>query len=216
MTGLCCISLWRVNSLGIFVVLGVGTGNFSSRKMTMEEYVHATNQKLSLLRTPTRVVDYHHMAGNFVVQTPKMNRLEIADELSLVLGTSCAVNPTQDVLACVNIAEKVSSPQNQPGIRWIKGIAFKVRGRSCTVDLKPSPRAEFFRIKEYAVGVFKKDQLIREGSLDKASSIGGWAAVSDDVSSATGGIWTARALMRIQGVVAKALKHEPTRQDRNQ
>jgi len=175
--------------------------------MTMDEYVHAANQKLSLLRTPTRVVDYHHMAGNFVVRTPKMNRLEIADELSLVLGVSCAVISPADVLSCANIADKVSSPPNQTGIRWTKGIAFKVRGRPCTVDLKPTPRAAFFRIRDYAVGVFKKEQLTDEG-LDKESRTGGWGAVSDDVSTAAGGIWTARALTRIHGVVAKALKHE--------
>jgi hypothetical protein len=173
----------------------------------MDEYIPASNQKLSLLRTPTRIVDFHHGTGNFVVQTPKLNRAEIADELSLVFGVPCAILQTSQVLSCVSIAEKVSDPPVQPGIRWTKGIAFKVRGKPCTVDLRPTARAQFFRVSEYAVGVFKKDQ-ITTGEVLGANRAGGWGAISADISNAVGGMWTARPLIRVQGVIEKALKHE--------
>ena len=195
--------------MGIFIVFAAGVGNFSPRRMTMDEYVPAANQKLSLLRTPTRIVDFHHATGNFVVQTPKVNRAEIADELSLVFGVPCAILQTDQVLSYVSIAEKVSEPPIQTGVRWTKGIAFKVKGRPCTVDLKPTARAQFFRISEYAVGVFKKDQIAADEVLDK-NRAGGWGAISEDISNVVGGIWTARALVRIHGVVAKALKREPS------
>jgi len=195
--------------LGIFIVLVAGSGNFSARKLTMDEYLPASNQKLSLLRTPTRIVDYHHATGNFVVRTPKMNRSEIADELSLVFGAPCAILQTSQVSSCVSIAKKVSEPPVQAGIRWTKGIAFKVRGRPCSVDLKPSPLAEFFRVSEYAVGVFKKDQVATNEVLG-GNRAGGWGAISADISNAVGGIWTARPLIRIQGVLGKALKYEPS------
>jgi hypothetical protein len=180
----------------------------------MDEYLLACNQKLSLLRTPTRIVDFHHVTGNFVVQTPKVNRAEIADELSLVFGVPCAILQTSQVLSCVSIAKRVSDPPIQLGIRWTEGIAFKVKGKPCTVDLKPTPRAQFFRVSEYAIGVFKKDQA----STDEASvenRAGGWGAISTDISNAVGGIWTTRPLIKIQGVVGKALKHEPSTQLRN-
>jgi len=195
--------------LGIFIVFAAGSGGFSARKITMDEYIPASNQKLSLLRSPTRLVDFHHATGNFVVQTPKVNRSEIADELSLVFGVPCAILQTSQVSACVSIAEKVSDPPVQPGIRWAKGIAFKVRGRPCTVDLKPTPRAQFFRISEYAVGVFKRDETAVNETLGE-SHAGGWGAISADISSAVGGIWTARPLTRVRGILGKALKHEPT------
>jgi hypothetical protein len=60
------------------------------------------------------------------------------------------------------------------------------------------------------VGIFKKDQLTTEGMLDKETRAGGWGAISDDISSVMGGIWTARTLTRIQGVVGKALEQERT------
>jgi len=180
----------------------------------MDEYLPASNQKLSLLRTPTRIVDFHHATGNFVVQTPKVNRAEIADELSLVFGVPCAILQTSQVLFCVSIAKKVSDPPIQPGIRWTKGIAFKVKGKPCTVDLKPTPRAQFFRVSEYAIGVFKKDQVATDEALGE-NRPGGWGAISADISNAGGGTWTARPLMRIQGVIAKALKHELSALRRN-
>jgi len=180
----------------------------------MDEYLPASNQKLSLLRTPTRIVDFHHATGNFVVQTPKVNRGEIADELSLVFGVPCAILQTSQVLSCVSVAEKVSDPPIQPGIRWTKGIAFKVKGKPCTVDLKPTPRAQFFRVSEYAIGVFKKDQVATDEPSGE-NRAGGWGAISADISSTLSGIWTARPLMRIQGVTAKALKHEPSTLPRN-
>jgi len=195
--------------LGILIVFAAGSGNFSARRLTMDEYLPASNQKLSLLRTPTRIVDFHHATGNFVVQTPKVNRSEIADELSLVFGVPCAILQTSQVSSCVSIAEKVSEPPVQVGIRRTKGIAFKVRGRPCSVDLKPTPRAEFFRVSEYAVGVFKKDQVATDGALGE-NRAGGWGVISEDISNAVGGIWTARPLIRIQGVLGKALKHEPS------
>ena len=195
--------------MGVFIVFTAGAGNFSARKTTVEEYVPAVNQRLSLLRTPTRVVDFHHATGNFVVQTPKVNRAELADELSLVFGTPCAILQTSQVQSSVSVAEKVNDPPVQPGIRWTKGIAFKVKGRPCTTELKPTERAQFFRISEYAVGVFKKDQTAPSEVSDKAHAAG-WGDISEDVSNSVGGIWTARALVRVKGVLVKALKREPT------
>jgi hypothetical protein len=201
--------LLEVSSLGTFIVFGAGIG-ISSRRTTMVEYVQAINRKLSFLRTPTRVIDWHHATGNYVVQTPKNNRWAIADELSLALGVPCVVLLTQDVIASVSIANKASSPPDEAGIRWTKGIAFMVKGAPCTVDLKPTPRAVFFRINNYAVGVFKRDQLTENKELERESRSGGWGAISEDVSKAVGGTWTSRTLTRIEGTIEKALKHTHT------
>jgi len=173
----------------------------------MEDYVRETNQRLALLPTPTRMVDWFHSTGNFVVQSPKTNRWEMNDELSLALGVPCTVLTRDEVTLCIAIANKASSPPPETGIRWTKGIAFKVKGRACTLDLKPTSRAVFFRINSYAVGVNKKDQLTNSGVLDKYDRAGGWGAVSDDVSKAAGGMWTARSLVRIESIVEIANTH---------
>jgi hypothetical protein len=173
----------------------------------MEDYVRETNQRLALLPTPTRIVDWFHSTGNFVVQTSKTNRWEITDELSLALGVTCTVLTREEVTSCIDIADKASSPPPETGIRWTKGIAFKVKGGSRISDLKPTSRAVFFRVNSYAVGVNKKDRLTNSGVLDKDDRAGGWGAVSDDVSNAVGGMWTARSLIRIERLLKIANKH---------
>ncbi len=191
----------------IYIAFGVGIGNFSSRRKRVEDYVRETNQRLALLPTATRVVDWFHSTGNFVVQTPKTNRSEIADELSLALGVPCTVLTRDEVTLCIAAADKASTPPPEAGVRWTKGIAFRVRGRSGTLDLKPTPHAVFFPVNRYAVGVTKKDRLMDSGVLDKDERGGGWGAVSEDVSKVAGGIWTARSLSRIEGLVKLASKH---------
>jgi hypothetical protein len=193
--------------LGIHIAFGVGIGNFSSRRKRMEDYVRETNQRLALLPTPTRIVDWFHSTGNFVVHTPKTNQWDIANELSLALGVPCTVLARDEVTSCIAIAEKASSPPPETGIRWTKGIAFKVKGGACTSDLKPTIRAVFFRVNSYAVGVNKKDRLTDSGVLDKDDRAGGWGAASDDVSKTVGGMWTARSLARIQSLVKVANRH---------
>ncbi len=196
--------------MGIFVVFSVGIGHFS-RRLTMEEYVRATNQKLSFLRTQTRVIDWYHVTGNFVVQTSEGNRLSIADDLSLALGVPCAVLSIPDVATYAAAAEKASSPPIETGIRWTRGIAFWVKGKPCTSNLKPSSRAVFFPIDRHAVGVFKRDPLSDEELSDMDSRVGGWGAISTDIEKVVGGTWTARALNRIEGTTAKAVKYSQSK-----
>lgn len=173
----------------------------------MEDYVREINQRLVLLETPTKVVDWYHSTGNFVVQSPKTNRWAITDELSLALGVSCIVQTIDEVASCASIADKIGSPQSQADIRWTKGIVFKIKGKPCTVALKPTPRVVFFNINRFAVGVYKADPLTNQGDLDMSDRSAGWEAISDVLSKQVGGLWTARSLVRIEGVIKKAREH---------
>jgi hypothetical protein len=171
----------------------------------MQDYVRATNQKLSLLKTTTRIVDWHYGTGNFVVQESDYNRMKVADELSLALGTPCATLTVEDLAAEVGVAKKTMSPLAQPGFRWTRGIAFWADGKPCTIILKPTIHAVFFPINKHAVGAFKKDKLAEgKETLDAENRAGGWGAISVDVAKAVGGTWTSRSLDRIEGVLAKA------------
>jgi len=171
----------------------------------MEAYVKATNQKLSLLDSRTRITDWYHGTGNFVLSTVDNNRLRVADELSLALGTSCAILRIEELDAHVAVAKKAVSPPSEVGFRWTRGIAFWVRGKPCTVTPKPTAHGVFFPINRYAVGAFKKDKLAEgKETLDKENRGGGWGAISADIENTVGGTWTSRALERVEGAVAKA------------
>ena len=195
----------------IFVVFAVGVGNFSSRRMPMQDYVRATNQKLSLLDSKTRILDWHYATGNLVVQAPDIYRMKLVDELSLALGTPCAILTIEELAGLIAVAKKVASPPAEPGFRWTKGIAFRVSGRPCTGTLKPTTHAVFFPISKHAVGVFKKDRLADgTDALDREERGGGWGAISADINKAVGGTWTSRALDRAEGLLEKARRYSLT------
>jgi len=176
--------------------------------MTMKDYVQATNQKLALLRTRTRIVDWHHSTANFVIQTPDSNPMHAADELSLALGTPCAVLTVENLVGCATIAKRATSPPIEPGFSWTRGIAFWANGKPCTINLPPTPHAVFFPINKHAIGAFKRDQLIdRKEAVERESHTSGWNAITADIAKVIGGTWTARAMEKIDGTIAKATKY---------
>ena len=170
----------------------------------MQDYVRATNQKLSLLNSRTRITDWYAVA-NFVVQASDINRVRVADELSLALGTPCATLTIEELIADIAVAKKAISPPTEQGFDWTRGIAFRVHGKPCTITLKPTTHAVFFPINKHAVGAFKKDKLAEgQERLDKENRGGGWGAISADITKAVGGTWTSRSLDRVEGVLTKA------------
>ena len=194
----------------IFVAFAVGVGNFSSRRMHMQEYVQATNQKLYFLQSRTRITDWFHATGNFVIQAPDNNRLRIADELSLAIGTPCAILTIDELISSIAVVKKAPSPPPEPGFRWTSGIAFWVNGKPCTIVPKPTAHAVFFPINKHTVGVFKKDKLADgKETLDAENRGGGWGAISADITKVVGGTWTSRALDRVEGTLAKAPRLPP-------
>jgi hypothetical protein len=76
----------------------------------MQAYVRATNQKLSLFNSTTTITDWYHATGNFVVQTPDSNPLRVADELSLALGTQCALLTNHNCIVLFNPDELDDNP----------------------------------------------------------------------------------------------------------
>jgi len=175
----------------------------------MQDYVRATNQKLSLLNSRTRITDWY-AAANFVVQASDNNRVRVADELSLALGTPCATLTIEELIADIAVAKKAISPPTEQGFDWTRGIALRVHGKPCTITLKPTTHAVFFPINKHAVGAFKKDKLgDGKEAVDRENRPGGWGAISAEITKAVGGTWTARALNRVEGTLAKAHHYSP-------
>ena len=191
----------------VFLVFAVGIGNFASRRTVMEDYVRATNQKLSLLNSRTRIRDWY-ASRNFVVEASDNNRMNVGDELSLALGTACATFTIEELVSDVAVAKQAVGPASEPGFSWTRGIAFRVQGKPSTVIPKPTAQAAFFPINKDAVGVFKKDKLAEgEAMLVRENRAGGWGAISADIAKAVGGTWTSRPLNRVEGTLAKARRY---------
>jgi hypothetical protein len=170
----------------------------------MRTWIVEINAKLTSLQSSTRIVDWYGHTGNFVVESPRTNRLEIASELASAVRVSFAVLSYSETLNFALAAEKAASPPAVEGKRWTSGIAFAVKAPPCQSTPKPTLHAVFFAVSDYAVGAWKEDQLVQNGILDKERRGGGWGAVSGDISKESGGIWTARSLRTIKGTLEKA------------
>jgi hypothetical protein len=195
--------------LGLYLIFGVDIGNlgFSGRRQDMSEWALEMNKKLASLQSSTKIVDWYGHTGNFVIESSKTERSEIASELTSVVGASLAVLSVDEVTDFVSHAEKTASPPPTEGKRWTCGIVFAVRSSSCQTVPKQTLHAAFFAISDYAVGAWKEDQLTRGGVLDRERRGGGWGAVSGDVSRHVGGVWTARSLRTVIGTIEKARQH---------
>ena len=170
----------------------------------MNKWTLEINKKLASLQSSTKIVDWYGHTGNFVIESSRIDRLELANELMSVVGTSCAVLPYNEAVAFASVAERAVSPTPLEGKRWTSGIVLAVRSHPCRSVPKPTSHAVFFPISDYAVGAWKEEQLTQGGTLDRERRGGGWGAVSSDVSTAVGGVWTARSLRTVKGTLEKA------------
>jgi hypothetical protein len=173
----------------------------------MSDWALDINRKLGDLPSSTKIVDWYGHTGNFVIESSRTDRTDIANELTSIVGTFLSVLSYDEAINFVSTTEEAPSPPPLEGKRWTGGIAFAVKAPPCQSVPKPTSHAVFFAISDFAVGAWKEDQLTEDGILDKERRGGGWGAVSGDVSEQVGGTWTARSLRTIRGTLEKAQRH---------
>jgi hypothetical protein len=100
--------------------------------------------------------------------------------------------------------DKAEDPPSDAGIHWTKGIAFEVKGKPISTNPQSTPRAAFYRINGFTVGIYNRSELAGSDGSDKVDHAGGWAAISEYVSKSVGGKWTARSLVMVRGLFEKA------------
>jgi hypothetical protein len=69
------------------------------------------------------------------------------------------------------------------------------------------------------VAVHKRDILTPEGTLDRTRRLSGWGAIASTVEAQAGGLWTARSLSTVRGLIRRAvvnLKDYFVKKDRKQ
>jgi hypothetical protein len=96
------------------------------------------------------------------------------------------------------------APRVIPGRRWTPGIVMDSNLKGGIPPMPPSDEKAVFG--EFAVPririVWKGDVLSEtDNKLDNTQREGGWGAVSNRMKQVAGGIWTARAMSSIEGIV---------------
>jgi hypothetical protein len=169
----------------------------------MAEWVDGLNATLRAESGGLRVLDFFGHTGNFVVASD-LAPDSAAARLASLLHTPCAIVGLETVRQCAQALRATAPPPTEAGTRWTPGAVFPVSASASFGELPTSPNAVFRPHGSGAILAWKRDQLDDRGRLDKARRAGGWGAVASTIARHVGGIWTARSISTLDGIVERA------------
>jgi hypothetical protein len=187
------------------IAFAVNVGNLGRRhrpRLIMSELVPRLNATLCSESDLVRVLDFFGHTGNFVLAcetTPD----KAAQRLAGLLQTPCTVVAVETVQSCAAAARSFAPPTAKLGIQWTPGAVFRVSGPEASTAPR-APNAVFRGLNGAMLLAWKEDQLDAQGRLDKDRRSGGWGALSSAVTAELGGVWTARSISTLEGVLMRA------------
>lgn len=187
------------------IAFAVNIGNLGPTgrpRFVMDEWVREMNETFGARHIRLRMLDFFGHTGNFVVAS-ELNLVHTAEQLATLLHTRCVVMSLDRVRRCVDASNALAPPDAEPGVRWTPGAVFATSAFRVSRAL-PETRNAVFRPHDEAILAWKRDQLNARERLDKGRRAGGWGAVSSVIARDLGGVWTARSISTISGVVKRA------------
>ncbi len=190
------------------IALAVNFGNIghvSFRPAFMQDWLAEVNRMLEHGGSRTHLIGYFAHTGNFVVES-HTEEAALAEELSRVLATPCAVTSISGLQRYLQVLRSAKCPAAEPGIRWTSGAVFHVSGTSVTSPPTSTARARYARLSDQVIAAWKRDHLDSHGRLDRNRRSGGWGGLALDIARQLGGTWTARSARTLRGVLSRAMQ----------
>ena len=188
------------------IAFAVNVGNLGRTgrpRFIMDEWVRGLNDTSRARDVRLRVLDFFGHTGNFVVAS-ELDQGHAAEQLASLLHTPCAVMSLDTLKRCVETANALAPPEPQPRVRWTPGVIFSTSTFRISGALPTTSKAVFRPHEDDAILAWKRDQLDAQGCLDKARRAGGWGAISSAIARDLGGVWTARSMSTVGGVLSRA------------
>jgi hypothetical protein len=194
-----------------FVAFGVGFGNvgvYGTRHPPMSELVTSWNERWEASAAGARIVHTFHKTGNFVLDLEHGGLTEAVAAFRLVASTDrFAVFPVSTFRVWLASAREAARrrPPVEAGRRWTPGVVMNL-ALDAPVPPRP-PLLGVIRFGEEAQPRLRfawKHDLLKPGSnvLDPMRREGGWGAVAKAMQTHAAGVWTARALSSVEGLIA--------------
>lgn len=197
--------------MATYAVFGIGVGNLGrSRKprRPMPKWVEQLNERLRGGSPAVHVIGFFGHTGNFLAESPSTDLQEVTARFSGLLNTKWVLRPIDDLRAALAAQAATPPPETEEGVRWTLGLAFHgLDGIQCR-QLSTTPGAVLWKMSPYTIGVWKRDNLGADETLDKDRRGGGWGHISDDVERQLGGRWTARSSRTVDGLLRRVARPE--------
>jgi hypothetical protein len=179
----------------------------------MPDLVAAWNQRWTVAGSPCRVVGWFHKTGNFLLDLPEGGAADgVAALQSVSPEDAFAVFDLSAFELWVSVVRQAARepPPAQEGRRWTPGVVMNLALDASIPPLPPSPDGvlRFGLEAQPRLRVAWKHDLLRPGTnvLDPQHREGGWGRVAKTMQRHAGGEWTARALSRIEGLLAQLVE----------
>ena len=201
----------------LFLAFGVDIGNvgcLKGQRPSTDALIAEWNKKLSHAREfRLAFIGSYTQTGNYVLQASQAEGLERIVEILAqhVRSHKFAVFSCVEFVSALDPIRRAlqQTPSPIPGRRWTPGIVMDLNS---TGGIPPTPRSD----EKVAFGSFavprirtawKGDVLDPEGdTLDRTEREGGWGSLSERMRTVAGGVWTARSMRSVEGIVSVATK----------
>jgi len=196
----------RKEFVAIYAVFGVGVGNLGrgrAPRRLMAQWVEMLNRHLSQRHLSVRIVDFFGHTGNFLADSVSTLE-EVTARFKRLCDTDWVVRPNDEVRAALTALAGACEPEDEHGIRWTLGLAFHGGTGTTCGTVATTPRAVLWQISPCTIGVWKRDNLDADETLDRDRRSGDWGAISNDIERQLEGLWTARSRRTIDGLIRKA------------
>ena len=196
--------------MDIFLAFGVHVGDMAlGPRPKMSEWAQQLNDRFASAELRAKVLCWFRQTGNFAVDAAGEALTEIREHLMAITGTSWILICLPQLEQQITGARSASPPPVEPQTRWTRGLAFRVDH----INLTPAAPASwitnhgiFEQVTNQIVRVWKRDPLTERDTLERRRRPP-WGTISRDCSKRLDGIWTARSLSTLEGVVTRLRKN---------
>jgi len=201
--------------MSLYIAFGLNIGNvgrIQTPRPPDKVLLDHWNKRLSSSREVRLafVGSYAH-TGNYVLQAPQSERLEhvVAVLARHVPSHRFAVFVYAEFLAVLEPIRRAlnQTPPAVPGRRWTPGIVMDMNPNG---RIPPAPasdeKAWFGSFAVPRIRIAWKGDILdeQEDKLDNTQREGGWGSLSERMKKVAGGLWTARSMKSVGGIVAVA------------
>ena len=204
--------------MSLYLTFGLDIGNVGRAKPprppTKVLLAHWNKALSSSRELRLAFVDAYAHTGNYVLQAPQTERLEhvVGVLARYVPSHKFAVFGYTEFIALLEPMRRAlkQAPPATPGRRWTPGIVMDMNPNGTIPPMPASDEKAWFG--SFAVPrirtAWKGDILdSQKGKLDNTQREGGWGSLSEHMRKVAGGLWTARSIKSVEGLIAVARSH---------